>query len=187
MLRTSAPITVCAAYLAGRIGGEPVLDCATVERLRKAKVRFNDLAAHARFTTDWVTPHIDSWVAAFAHRLVCMKLEILEIGSWEGVSTLFMLSLFEDRTLTSVDTWDGGDDQRSLGLGGLESRFDSNVSPVADRIRKIKGPSAEVLPRLHWDCSGYDLIYIDGSHYADDVLIDALNSWKMLRKGGILI
>ena len=187
MLRTGAPITVCAAYLAGRIGGQPALDCATVERLRKAKVRFNDLAAHARFTTDWFTPHIDSWVAAFAHRLVCMKLEILEIGSWEGMSTLFMLSLFEDRTLTSVDTWDGGDDQRSLGLGGLESRFDSNVSPVADRIRKIKGPSAEVLPRLHWDCSGYDLIYIDGSHYADDVLIDALNSWKMLRKGGILI
>lgn len=103
------------------------------------------------------------------------------------MSTLFMLSLFEDGTLTAVDTWEGGDDQRSLELGGLESRFDSNVAPVAGRIRKIKGLSAEVLPRLHSDRSAYDLIYIDGSHYADDVLVDALNSWRMLRKGGMLI
>lgn len=181
------PINVCAAYLAGRIGGKPVLDFATAERCRKAHARFNDLAGRARFTADWFTPHIDTWVAALAPRLAHIKPDILEIGSWEGMSTLFMLSFFEDSTLTDVDTWEGGDDQRSLELGGRESRFDRNVAPVADRIRKIKGLSAEVLPRLHCDRLAYDLIYVDGSHCADDLPIDALNSQKMLGKGGRLI
>ena len=33
----------------------------------------------------------------------------------------------------------------------------------------------------------YDLIYIDGSHYCDDVLIDALKSFELLKVGGLII
>ena len=33
----------------------------------------------------------------------------------------------------------------------------------------------------------FDLIYIDGSHYAKDVYEDAINSFKILNKGGFLI
>jgi hypothetical protein len=33
----------------------------------------------------------------------------------------------------------------------------------------------------------YDIIYIDGSHEADDVLEDAVLSHRLLKKGGVLI
>ena len=38
---------------------------------------------------------------------------------------------------------------------------------------------------LKKDKEMYDLIYIDGSHYSDDVLKDANNSFKYLNKNGI--
>ena len=33
----------------------------------------------------------------------------------------------------------------------------------------------------------YDIIYVDGSHNADDVLEDAVLSWRLLKDGGLLI
>jgi predicted O-methyltransferase YrrM len=33
----------------------------------------------------------------------------------------------------------------------------------------------------------FDIIYIDGSHTADDVLEDAVLSWRQLKPGGLLI
>ena len=33
----------------------------------------------------------------------------------------------------------------------------------------------------------FDIIYIDGSHHANDVLQDCLESWKILKKDGIMI
>ena len=33
----------------------------------------------------------------------------------------------------------------------------------------------------------FDIIYVDGSHHAKDVLEDCVNSWRVLQKNGILI
>src|SRR5439155_1145182 len=35
--------------------------------------------------------------------------------------------------------------------------------------------------------SQIDFVYIDGSHNARDVLIDAINSWQAIKDGGLLI
>ena len=37
------------------------------------------------------------------------------------------------------------------------------------------------------DINNFDLIYIDASHYAPDVLSDAVLAFKLLKPGGILI
>jgi hypothetical protein len=52
-------------------------------------------------------------------------------------------------------------------------------------VIKIKGPSGKVLRDLEWN--RYQFIYIDGSHVAKDVLVDAVLSWDLLRAGGIII
>jgi predicted O-methyltransferase YrrM len=39
----------------------------------------------------------------------------------------------------------------------------------------------------HQKLNYYDLIYIDGSHYADDVIIDSILAFSLLKKNGILI
>ena len=33
----------------------------------------------------------------------------------------------------------------------------------------------------------FDLIYIDGSHRRDDVMVDSLLAWSLLREGGFII
>ena len=33
----------------------------------------------------------------------------------------------------------------------------------------------------------FDVIYVDGSHFADDVLTDGINAWRLLKQGGIMI
>jgi predicted O-methyltransferase YrrM len=49
----------------------------------------------------------------------------------------------------------------------------------------IKGRSQITLKTLPLE--SYDIVYIDGSHAAPDVLADAVLSWSLLKKGGIMI
>lgn len=115
---------------------------------------------------------------------------ILEIGSWEGRSALFLLTYFKQGHLTAVDTWGGSDEHQNdatRNLHDLEARFDVNLSPCAARLTKRKGASQHVLPQLIDEQRKFDVIYLDGSHFADDVLTDGINAWQLLKQGGILI
>ena len=69
----------------------------------------------------------------------------------------------------------------------IESAFSANLqqSGGADRTTVIKGFSQEELREL--PAQFYDIIYVDGSHSADDVLEDAVLSWRLLKDGGLLI
>jgi predicted O-methyltransferase YrrM len=68
-----------------------------------------------------------------------------------------------------------------------ERRFDANVAAFAQRVEKIKGPSAEVLPRLGVAARRFDLVYVDGSHLAADVYADGVLAWPMVTRGGIVM
>ena len=118
------------------------------------------------------------------------SVRILEIGSWEGRSTLFLLTYFTQGRLTAVDTWAGGDEHQhnaTRDLRDLEARFDANLAPCAARLTKRKGSSLHVLPQLLDEQQKFDVIYVDGSHFADDVLADGINAWRLLKEGGVLI
>jgi len=117
-------------------------------------------------------------------------LNILEIGAWEGRSTLFLATYFPHAQLTAIDTWAGNAEYEyttTADLHDLEARFDHNLSRFAGRVTKRKGMSSFVLPQLLSEDRRYDLIYVDGSHFADDVLTDAIAAWRILPQGGVLI
>ncbi len=89
--------------------------------------------------------------------------------------------------LTCVDTWQGSDEHVGLAaLESIEAKFDSNTAPYKDRLTKCKQPSlaffaeSPAVPR-------FDLIHVDGSHHADDVVVDAVQSYARLKVGGIMI
>lgn len=156
----------------------------------QAEADFQRLTAGGRFTSTWFDRHIRRWVETLGPlRDAARPLDILEIGSWEGRSTLFLLTWFPGSTLTAVDTWDGGGEPRDGGEAGqAEARFDANLAPYASRVTKLKGPSAGHLARLlAVRPESFDLAYVDGSHYADDVMVDAVSSWGLLKRGGIVI
>ena len=126
------------------------------------------------------------------------RLSILEVGSFEGASTTWLLDNLMSNpasTLTAVDTFEGGmegqdaEQRKKYDLATLEQRFRSNVSQCvhSDRLTVMKSKSEDALVRLREDGAKFDFIYIDASHVAIDVLHDAVLSWHMLTLGGTLI
>ena len=104
------------------------------------------------------------------------------------MSTIFILNYFENAIITCVDTWIGIKEPENLGnlkISEIESYFDKNTKSFGNRIKKFKGTSYAFYEENKE--KDYDLIYVDGSHYCDDVMIDALKSFEILKPGGLLI
>jgi hypothetical protein len=140
------------------------------------------------FTTRWFDCNAKEWMKVFeSERLFEKRVDILEIGSWEGRSTSFFLHYLKSAFVTAVDTWQGGDDHvHYTQLAQIESVFDRNVARFGDRVTKVKATSFEYFGKQD-PKRLFDVIYVDGSHRADDVMIDALQSFIALKPGGILI
>ena len=64
-------------------------------------------------------------------------------------------------------------------------RANIEKSGQASRVTLLEGTSQAELRKLPDE--SFDIIYIDGSHTADDVLADAVMSWQLVRPGGIVI
>jgi predicted O-methyltransferase YrrM len=114
-------------------------------------------------------------------------LSCLEIGSWEGRSALFILESLPKSRIVCVDTWSGADEHKgSEVLNQIEVNFDHNLSIYKSRLKKYKGTSYSFFDQLDSHVK-FDLIYVDGSHYVDDVLVDAVKAFSHLNVGGIMI
>ena len=45
----------------------------------------------------------------------------------------------------------------------------------------------DAMRRANFQRDRFDLIYVDGSHHADDVLVDAIKAFEMLKVNGLMI
>lgn len=143
------------------------------------------------FTSDWTTWLFPIWERAFGGDRA-REAKVLEIGSWEGRSALFFLNYFPRCRLTCVDTWGGSvehlsDPTFAALVPEAERRFDSNIAEFSARVEKIKAPSGTALPQLGIAGRRFDIVYIDGSHYAADVYADAALVWPMVARRGVVI
>lgn len=68
-----------------------------------------------------------------------------------------------------------------------EDVFDRNLAEFKERIEKVRGWSLPALIGLRQEARRFDLIYIDGDHRREGVMLDSVLFWPMLRAGGILI
>jgi predicted O-methyltransferase YrrM len=180
LLTSKAPLRVVARYVL-RYLTRPF-----VKRPHRAKQRFSEAVASKQFTEDWSDNRIPVWEEKL---LFNTDPEILEIGSFEGRSTLFFLTHFPSSRVTVIDAWGiaAGDEsyKKQKRFDEAERRFDYNMQDYLDRIAKHRGRSSTMLGQLHGQ--KYDLIYIDGSHYADDLMADAVLSWPLLKEGGFMV
>lgn len=116
----------------------------------------------------------------------------LEIGCYEGQASLWLMENTK-AMLTVIDTFAGGQDLPAE--VGLINRFSDNIEEYADRITTRVGKSQDIIRQeggLHKDFEDinggrFDFIYIDGSHLASDTLEDAVLSFRLLKRGGIMI
>ena len=180
-------------YAPGAVFGEFIFNYIIGRKRVKYKFspqlrNFKKLCSSKNFSNDWFSGNIPYWLEIFNnHNFYEKKANILEIGSWEGMSSLFILTELSDATLTCVDTWSGSDEhQGSNVLNSIELNFDNNLSDVSSRYTKFKGTSYKFFNECPKDCL-FDLVFIDGSHYCDDVLIDAVKGFQHLKPNGIII
>jgi predicted O-methyltransferase YrrM len=132
------------------------------------------------FTLDYFTRNIPLWKQFLGEFKDKPRIAYLEIGVFEGGSLIWMLEniLTHPRArATGVDIF----------YQDLYKRFISNLklSGFINKVDIQRGMSQVMLRRL--PLNSYDIIYIDGSHVPKDVLVDAVLSWGLLKKGGIMI
>jgi predicted O-methyltransferase YrrM len=126
------------------------------------------------FTVDWFSAHIPIWEEKVLPKLRSLRNpSYLEIGSHEGRSLLWMLDHVPNLRATSIDPH--YDNSWEIFLDNVGSRPNVMVSREYSRL---------ALPKL---LDAFDVIYIDGSHYAYDVLFDTVLSWNLLTHGGVMI
>jgi predicted O-methyltransferase YrrM len=146
-----------------------------------------------QLSNDWFGSNVPFWLSIIdEHQFQNKHIKALEIGSWEGLSSHFILSKMPKAHLTCVDTWEGADEHKNGSLSStsilnqIELTFDNNLSDFKDRLTKYKGSSFSFFNN-HYARSVYDFIYVDGSHHRDDVIVDAVKCFEMLKVGGVMI
>jgi predicted O-methyltransferase YrrM len=152
------------------------------------------MADDYEFSTDWFTPYWENWLPFTGDRKIS---KILEIGSFEGRSTCAMIEHFGQKgpiQMVCIDNWQGSPELRGFDMPAAEQRFDRNigraVTQVGHRVDvyKHKGRSVEVLSGLMKEHqNSFDLVFVDGSHQACDVLTDLVLSYHLCAVGGQII
>ena len=148
---------------------------------------------------DWHTQ-----TSALRARQAHSPLRILEVGAFEGAATTWFLDnlcAHPASSVTAVDTFAGGMEHLdklpqletrtpAYALDAeLEARFRANAARTANpaKLRVMKMDSGEALLALRGEGAEFDLVYMDGSHVALDVLRDAVLGWALLRVGGTML
>lgn len=143
------------------------------------------------FHDDWFSKSIPDWDRYLAHLKGKPNVQALEIGSWEGQSTCWLLeNILTDPSsrITCIDTFTGNPENIvQPHYKDVKWTFASNIRATGaeEKVELIEAPSQLALKLMKNDSC--DFIYIDGSHDPKDVLTDIVLSWGLLKHGGIMI
>lgn len=145
-----------------------------------------------QYTKDWFKWAPQVWSQLIPH--LPERKHFLEIGSFEGRSAVWTIeNMMEDGgEIVCIDTWEGGAEHTPEDMEGTELRFHQNITLVRKKfpnraVTSCRGTSVDWIAALIQDKRKFDFIYIDGSHLAKDVLIDACMSWPLLKKDGFIV
>ena len=154
------------------------------------RAAFETATADMHFSHDWFSDKIWAWheiLEPYRHS----KPEILEVGIFEGRSVAFCLEYSPGSRVTAVDHFalkKGWTSDQGVTLTiDSEEAFKRNTARYGDRVELIVDRSWPALSRLIFEGRRYDVIYIDASHTAPDVLADSVLAWRMLKPGGLWI
>ena len=126
--------------------------------------------------------------------------KILEIGTYEGQSITYLIqtlfSTVDHLDVHVVDNWEGSQPvykKLNLKMDLVEKQFKNNMSLLLKgkenvKLNVYKSNSIKALSNLVSEGKSmyFDFIYIDGSHYACDVLTDSILAYELLRVGGVM-
>ena len=139
-----------------------------------------------RYTQDWFSYNV-KYLSRILYKydLQKKKLNILELGSFEGLSTVFFLTTLRYSNIYCVDPFIDFEENKDKDFNKIFENFKYNTKKFQDRIRLSKSTSDYFFENIKNE--QFDLIYIDGNHRAENVFKDAKNSFKILKHEGFMI
>lgn len=123
-------------------------------------------------------------------------INIMEIGVYEGIATSWFLKNIMTNSyskLYAIDTFEGSPEYpNNVNFSKIERTFKKNIEKTgrASQVVIMKMFSIKALNKILYDDGNnimFDIIYIDASHEAKDVISDAILSWNLLNIGGTMI
>jgi len=126
------------------------------------------------------------------------QVKMLEVGTWAGSSFLTWdqcITSFHSKggTIQCVDPWKPYlkvKDNIHPFLNSISDYdiafriFCHNKNTASCKVDHYRGVSKKILPGL--ESSSFDIVYIDGSHYYDDVVKDIQEGCRLVRDGGYI-
>lgn len=119
------------------------------------------------------------------------KINVLEIGTYTGVSLINIINAIPNSVGIGVDMWSSYNENNlleNMDAVGVEKSFYKNISTfgLENRITGMKSDSTDALTKFIRDGSTFDFIYVDGSHLLLDCYSDLVLAWLVLEKNGII-
>jgi predicted O-methyltransferase YrrM len=139
------------------------------------------------FHEDWFGEASCAALAALVRQTEGVNGSIIEIGSWEGRSTIALANAAHPEIVHAVDTWEGSPGEISATLAAerdVFATFESNVAALTERNVEVH--------RMGWreffaDWSGpIRLVFIDAEHTYDEVAANIAAVAPFLEPGGII-
>ena len=138
------------------------------------KYRFNQ--------DDWFSANIIFW-KKIVNKID--KIRYLEIGSFEGRSTVFIKELDNLESLMAIDTFEGSNEHKNIDFKKVYENFKHNLNLGRNTYINFLKTDSDSFFR---NCKNYyNLIYVDGSHHYEQVKRDFINSFNCLENNGYII
>jgi beta-1,4-mannosyl-glycoprotein beta-1,4-N-acetylglucosaminyltransferase len=162
------------------------------EFVRTHPARFSDWIAHGPlFHEDWYDDLQCMQLAQLYERVRSLPGEVIEIGCWEGRSTVALANACHPKTLLAVDTWMGNlaEDPEHATVQRLRERdvwraFLRNLRLLtAGNVQPVVADSQSFWERHRGNVK---FCHIDGSHDYASVHADIAGGMRFLVPGGIL-
>ena len=115
---------------------------------------------------------------------------VIEIGCFEGDTTFNVAKFLEvekpSYAYYAIDPFQATENLRQEVVDEAKKQFLQNASEHP-RVELLEQPSFAALMELHARKVKADLIYVDGSHFAKDVLADAVLGFELLNPNGVML
>lgn len=142
------------------------------------------------YTQNWTDDRLPLWLPFVQHLIGSENVNALEIGAFEGRSTVWMLEHILTHPTSRIVCLDPFYHNRGIDTKPTDYlvNFVDNTTSYRERVRILQAFSRDIHAETLLEfANGYDLIYIDASHWAGETVNELRLAWTVAKPGALII